>query len=172
MTQDSNQELRIEARDRPGQCFTPEQVAEIAGRLKISLPASENTASAARASQDANSLVQIDADGAVQVDGVTVFDDSVTYIAADGGDIVLSGWPDAIDPSSTYCAWQAYPVYGGGESGIKAKDESGDGTVTIRPQFEIVSVTKAKITCRIYNATADAVVNYRLVQFPIPPTKS
>src|SRR6187402_1025087 len=149
--------IRMKGEAPAGSCFTTDQIQQLFNQGYVEVPTNlpDSSNASLQISSQLNNLAQLDAEQDLFVSAVVAFEDSKTALASTHPELVFSGWPSLVDPTSRYTSFSYWVIYSSTEAGVKAKDEAGSGTVTIRPSLEITSVTATQIKCKVFNNASD-----------------
>lgn len=138
-----------------GSCITQAFLNELASLLVITQgPA--NVQGGTCVSVQANNLISLDAENCVFAPGVDRFEDQQDLLFSAPADLTFNGWPASID--ATVAQMTITPLLSPADFGVASVD--------------VVSRAADKVVIRVTGATANATVQFQLVQNPVPPVQS
>lgn len=165
MNVDAANSLSVDFREpRAGSCLTKEMLAELATLIYVKAPETTDGAGACT-SKDPNNLASLDGEGCVLVPAAEMHQESQSWIVSSGDEVEFDV-PSGFD--ATQCFVSFWAIYASNETGTSVDA----GAAHIWPKPYMVSLTAAKVTLNIKNATQDATLWLQLLKVPTPPDQA
>lgn len=145
---------------REGSCLSLELLQELASLIRIQLPAAGKGDVICLAA-DQNNIASLNAENCLLVPAAKIYTEEQTWDAGAAEDVVFEAFQaEGID--ATACFFGCVLLLDSAEAGKTADGEN------IRPNFEVVELSRDKIIIAVKNASSDVVVRIQLLQVPIP----
>lgn len=155
---------------REGSCITPELLAELAQLIRIKLPDAAGASGGACVSKDTNNIATLDPQNCILVPGARLYTEEQVWDSGSATDLDFEDFAEqGID--ATTCFFGCYIIPDSTEAGKPVLASPGPGAESLRPNWELVTLSASKITITVKNAASDVTVRIQLLQLPVPPVQ-